>query len=58
MNNQANTLAKMALLHSIAGGSVLCGNFPFELVKIKVSSIQVSGFPHQALETDWGYRTA
>ncbi len=58
MKGQADSLAKMALLHSIARGSILGGDFPFELVKIKVSGVQVSGSPHQALETDWGYRAA
>jgi hypothetical protein len=58
MNNQANTLAKESLLHTIFGGNILQGNFPFELVKIKVSGNWVSGSPHQALKTDWGYCAA
>jgi hypothetical protein len=58
MNNQANTLTKKSLLHAISGGGVLQGNFPFELVKIKVSSNWVSGSPHQAIERDWGHHAA
>jgi hypothetical protein len=58
MNNQANTLAKKSLLHAISGGDILQGDFPFELVKIKVSGIRVSGFSRQALKMDWGYRAA
>ncbi len=57
MNNQANTLAKKSLLHAISWGNVLQGNFPFELVKIKVSGNWVSWSPRQALKMDWGYRT-
>jgi hypothetical protein len=58
VNNQVDTLAKKSLLHAISGGNVLQGYFTFELVKIKVSGNRVSGFPRQALETDWGYHTA
>jgi hypothetical protein len=57
MNNQADILAKKSLLHTIFGGNVLQGNFPFELVKIKASGNWFSGSPHQALKTDWRYRT-
>jgi hypothetical protein len=58
MNNQANKLAKTALLHAILGGNVIKGDFPFELVKIKVLGMSVSGSPCQALESGWGYHVA
>ena len=34
------------------------GDFPFKIVKLKLSGKGVSGSPRQALEADWGYRTA
>jgi hypothetical protein len=58
MNNQADKLAKLALLHAILGGDVISGDFPFKLVNVKVSGEWVSGSPRQALEASWGYRTA
>jgi hypothetical protein len=58
MNDQADKLAKSALLHAISGGDVISGDFPFDLVNVKVSGEQVSGSPCQALEESWGYRAA
>jgi hypothetical protein len=58
MNNQADKLAKSALLHTILGRDVISGGFPFELVNMKVSDERVSGSPCQALEASWGYRAA
>jgi hypothetical protein len=43
MNDQADKLAKTALLHAISGVNVIKGDFPFELVKIRVSGKFVSG---------------
>jgi hypothetical protein len=34
------------------------GNFPFEIVKLKMSGMRVSGSPWQGLEADWGYCAA
>jgi hypothetical protein len=36
LNNQANKLAKVALLSAMAGGLVMEGDFPFEVVKLKL----------------------
>ncbi len=58
MNNQADKLAKSALLHAILGWVMISGVFPFELVNVKVSGKRVSGSPCQALEASWGYRAA
>ena len=58
LNDQADRLAKTALLSAIAGGHVMTGNFPFEVVKIEISGKRVCGSPRQALEADWGYRSA
>jgi hypothetical protein len=58
LNDQADKLAKTALLSAIAGGHVITGDFPFEVVKIKISGKRVCGSPRQALESDWGYRSA
>jgi hypothetical protein len=50
LNGQADKLAKCSLLSAIAGGLVMEGDFPFEVVKFKLSSKRVSGSPRQALE--------
>ncbi len=34
------------------------GDFPFEVVKFKLSGKRVSGSPWQVLKMDWGYRAA
>jgi hypothetical protein len=34
------------------------GDFPFKPVRVRVSKERICGSPRQALETDWGYRTA
>ena len=34
------------------------GDFPFEIVKLKLSGKRVSGSPRQALEANWGYCAA
>jgi hypothetical protein len=36
LNDQANKLAKVAVLLAIAGGPVMEGDFPFEVVKLKL----------------------
>jgi hypothetical protein len=33
------------------------GDFPFKIVKLKLSGKRVSRSPGQALEADWGYHT-
>jgi hypothetical protein len=58
MNDQADKLAKLALLQAISGGDMISGDFPFELVNVKVSGERVGGFPCQALEASWGYCAA
>jgi hypothetical protein len=58
LNHQADKLAKCSLLSAINGGSTMEGDFPFEIVKVKLSGKSVSGSPWQALEADWGYRAA
>ncbi len=58
LNNQAEKLAKDALISAISGSSTIEGALPFEVVKFSLSGNQVHGSPHQALEVDWRYRTA
>ncbi|KAL3826634.1 hypothetical protein ACHAXA_009075 [Cyclostephanos tholiformis] len=58
LNDQADKLAKKALLYMIAGGHVITGDFPFETVKLTLSGKRECGSPRQALKTDWGYRFA
>jgi hypothetical protein len=43
LNNQANKLAKVALLSAIAGGPMMEGDFPFEVMKIKLLGQRVQG---------------
>jgi hypothetical protein len=57
LNNQADKLAKCSLLSAIAGGLVMEGDFPFEVVKFKLLGKQVSQSPRQVL-ADWGYHAA
>jgi ribonuclease HI len=58
LNDQADRLAKAALLSAIAGGHVMTGDFPFEVVKLEISGKRVRGSPRLALDADWGYRYA
>ncbi len=58
LNDQADKLEKRALVHAIAGKHVMTGDFPFELVKFKLSEQRVCGLPRQALKANWGYRAA
>ena len=58
LNHQADLLAKQALLSAIHGGPSIEGDFPFEVVRMKLSGKRVSGSPRLALEADWGYRAA
>jgi hypothetical protein len=58
LNNQVDKLAKKSLIHAIASGHIIRGNFPFELVLFTLSSKKVCGSPQQALELDWGYQAA
>jgi hypothetical protein len=43
LNDQANKLAKVALVLAIAGGPMMEGDFPFELVKLKLLGQRVRG---------------
>jgi hypothetical protein len=52
LNNQADKVAKDALIFAISGGSTIEGGLPFEVVKFSLSGNQVHGSPHQALEVD------
>ena len=58
MNAHAERLAKDSLLHALAGGHIMHGDFPLEPVRLRVSGERVSCSPHQALEWAWGYNTA
>jgi hypothetical protein len=55
LNDQADGLAKHALISAIAGGAVIGGDLPFKVVKLSLSSRKVSGSIRKALEVDWGY---
>jgi hypothetical protein len=57
-NDKAEKLAKAALLHAIAGGSAYEGDFPFEMVTMKLTGKRVGSSPRQALEEHWGYNAA
>jgi hypothetical protein len=58
LNDQADRLAKHALISAIAGRAVIGGDLPFEVVKLSLSRRKVSGSIREALEVDWGYRAA
>ena len=58
LNDQADKLAKAALLLAISGGNAYEGDYPFEMVSIKLTGQQVSGSPRQALQEHWGYNAA
>ncbi len=58
LNDQADKLAKVALLLAISGGNAYKGKYPFEMVSIKLSGQRVSGSPRQALQDHWGYNAA
>jgi hypothetical protein len=58
LNDQADKLAKAALLLAISGGNAYEGDYPFEMVSIKLSGQWVSGSPQQALQDHWGYNAA
>ncbi len=58
LNHQADKLAKGSLLSAIDGGHTMEGDFPFEIVKLKLSGKRVSGSPWEALEADWVYWAA
>jgi ribonuclease HI len=55
LNDQADKLAKAALLLAISGGNAYKGDYPFEMVSIKLTGKRVSGSPRQALQDHWGY---
>jgi hypothetical protein len=55
-NNQADKLAKAALLHAIARGSAYEGDFPFD--DYKMTGKRVGGSPRQVLEEHWQYNAA
>jgi hypothetical protein len=50
INDQADKLAKAALLHAMAGGSAYEGDFLFKMATIKLTGKWVSSSPRQALE--------
>jgi hypothetical protein len=54
LNDQADKLAKKSLIYAITGGHMMAGDFPFELVKLKLSGRLVCGLPWRVLEYDWG----
>jgi hypothetical protein len=56
--DQADKLAKAALLHAIAGGSAYEGDFPFEMVTINLTGKRVGGSPCQASQEHWGNNAA
>ncbi len=58
LNDQADGLAKHALISAIAGRAVIGSDLPFEVVKLSLSSWKVSGSIREALKVDWGYRAA
>jgi hypothetical protein len=58
LNDQADKLAKDALISAISGSSEIEGDFPFEVMKFSLSGNQVHGSPCRALEVDWGYCAA
>jgi hypothetical protein len=45
LNNQADKLEKCSLLSAIAGGLVMEGDFPFEVIKFKLLGKRVSRSP-------------
>jgi hypothetical protein len=55
LNDKADRLAKDALLSDISGGPIMTSDYPFELVRLRLSGERVCGSPPQALEWDWGY---
>lgn len=48
-NHQADTLAKHSLLSAIDAGPIMSGDFPFEVVKVKLGGFRVSGSSRLAL---------
>ena len=58
LNHQADMLAKSALIAGINGDTPMDGDFPLEPIQIRLSGQRVSGSIREALESDWGYRTA
>ena len=58
LNDQADKLVKAALLFAISGENAYEGDYPFEMVSIKLTGQRVSGSPRQALQEHWGYNAA
>jgi hypothetical protein len=58
LNHQADILAKDALLAGLNGAPLMEWDFPLELVQIKLSGKRICSSIRQALEVDWGHRTA
>ncbi len=56
LNDQADRLAKCALISAIAGRAVIGGDLLFEVVKLSLSSRKVSSSIRKVLNVDWGYR--
>jgi hypothetical protein len=58
LNHQADILAKDALIAGLNGAPLMEGDFPLEPIRIKLSGKRITGSIRQALEADWGHRTA
>ena len=58
LNDQADKLAKEALLAALSGDHVITGAFPFEVVTINLAGNRVCSSVRLALESDWGYRAS
>ena len=58
LNDAADKLAKAALRLAIAGGHAYEGDFPFELVSLKLGGRRIGGSPRQSLQQHWGYTAA
>jgi hypothetical protein len=58
LNNQADKLAKNALLLAIGRGTTFEGDFPNESVLLKLLGTRVKGSVRLALEANWGYHAA
>ncbi len=58
LNDQADRLAKSALISAIAGGAVIGSDLPFKVVRLSLPSRKVSGSICKVLKVDWGFRAA
>ena len=58
LNDVADKLAKAALLLAISENHGYEGDYPFELVSLKLEGQRINGSPRQALQQHWGYSAA